>query len=100
VAALVLLALLALVLRRVVGHRAEPAMEYPGSQRLSGTAAGGGALPPTPNSSAGALPAAPFDPAGAVRERARALAEHDPSRAAHILKGWMQNDAPAGSPHV
>jgi flagellar M-ring protein FliF len=100
VAALVLLALLALVVRSVLGRRAEPALDSSSSPRLPGPGPGAGAFPPAPSASAGALPAAPFDPAGAVRERARALAEHDPSRAAHILKGWMQNDAPAGSPHV
>jgi len=38
------------------------------------------------------------DPSVALRDRARDLAAKDPSRAAHILKAWMQNDpAPRSS---
>jgi flagellar M-ring protein FliF len=100
VAALLLLALLALVARSALHRRAEPAPSYAGAQRLPAPGPGAGAFPPAPSSTTGALPASSFDPAGAVRDRARALAEHDPSRAANILKGWMQNDASAGSSHV
>jgi len=38
------------------------------------------------------------DPSVALRDRARDLAAKDPTRAAHILKAWMQNDpAPRNS---
>jgi flagellar biosynthesis/type III secretory pathway M-ring protein FliF/YscJ len=44
---------------------------------------------------AGALPES-ADPAATMRERARALTEKDPSRAAHVLKAWMHSDARPG----
>jgi flagellar M-ring protein FliF len=33
------------------------------------------------------------DPAAALRDRARELATKDPTRAAHILKAWMAQEA-------
>jgi flagellar M-ring protein FliF len=69
----------------------------------------GGELPITPGSriaeleaallrDAGGLPPAPgrpalTDPAASLRDRARALATKDPTRAAHILKAWMAQEA-------
>ncbi len=98
-AALALLILLGAILRRVLRRRDRP-QDFETGHHLPEHLGAAGALPPGMNAPAGALPAAPFDPARAVRERARALAEHDPNRAAHILKGWMQNDVPAGGSHV
>ena len=46
-----------------------------------------GALPP-----ASARPAL-TDPAASLRDRARELATKDPTRAAHILKAWMAQEA-------
>lgn len=50
-------------------------------------------LPPRP---------ALMDPATALRDRARELASKDPTRAAHILKAWLQQEHAAAqrSPHA
>ena len=40
------------------------------------------------------------DPSVALRDRARDLAARDPSRAAHILKAWMQNDPAPRNPNA
>jgi len=50
-----------------------------------------GGLPPAPSRPALA------DPAASLRERARELATKDPTRAAHILKAWMAQEAASSS---
>jgi flagellar M-ring protein FliF len=95
VAALLLLAIGFGLARGLRGGRGEPAPAYSNGQRLSDLNAGLAALSPAV-AMAGALPGQSSDPAAAMRERARALAEKDPSRAAHILKAWMQNDPKPG----
>ncbi len=88
-----LLGLLVLaVALRAMGGRA-PATELPiqpgarVAELEAALARDAGALPPVPP-----RPALQ-DPAAALRERARELAQKDPTRAAHILKAWMAQEA-------
>jgi len=87
--AAILLVLMAMLLgRRRGGAVASPAL--PTGMRIAEIEAGLAAAMPTLAPAAGVAQLA--DPSVALRDRARDLAAKDPSRAAHILKAWMQND--------
>jgi flagellar M-ring protein FliF len=96
-AAAVIVLLLVTLLGRGRGGSAGLSHALPVGARIAeieaGLAAAAPALAPVPG-----VPQL-SDPSLALRDRARDLAAKDPSRAAHILKAWMQNDQAQRNPN-
>ncbi len=95
-AAAVILLLLVTLLGRRGGSASPGHASLPVGVRIAEIEAGLAAAAPSlaPSNAVGQL----ADPSVTLRDRARDLANKDPTRAAHILKAWMQNDpAPRNS---